>query len=163
MAMRPRQIRKTAEYLTRKSFLTTAAGLALCSCAYDRHEEGPWTKELSSTKGYSGYINKSGAWVLPPRYYHAGSFEEDRIAEVSFPTGERDACGQLQQTEEWYALIDSSGELLVSPTSWSLLKHRYDLVFRYNVRSTNHRSSRLPDWQDYRGWSNGLAAAKAAE
>ena len=126
MAMRPRQIRKTAEYLTRKSFLTTAAGLALC-------------------------------------YYHVALFQEDRIAELSFPTGERDAYGKLQQTEEWCALIESSGELLVSPTSWLLLKHHYDLVFRYNVRSTNHRSFRLPDWQDYRGWSNGLAAAKAAE
>lgn len=96
-------------------------------------------------------------------YYHVALFQEDRIAEVSSSTGERDAYGKLQQTEEWCALIDSLGELLVSPTSWSLLKHRYDLVFRYNVRSTNHRSSRLPDWQDYRGWSNGLAAAKAAE
>lgn len=131
-----------------------AAGLALCSCAYDRHEEESWTKELSSTKGYSGYIDKSGAWVLPPRYYHAGSFEEDRIAEVSFSTGERDAYGQLQQTEEWYALIDSSG-LLCALAEKEELCGILDMSNNWTVR---------PAFEDVDLFSsNGLAAAKAAE
>jgi hypothetical protein len=82
------------------------------------------TAVMKGSNGLLGYVNKTGAWTISPKFVKAGSFNANGIAVVAV----KNSSGELI-----YGLINESGKYVVSP--------KYELIWKFYSDLTVFRDS----------------------
>lgn len=72
------------------------------------------TAVKKDSNGLMGYVNKTGEWVISPKFAKAGAFNESGVAVIAT----KSSSGELV-----YGLINTSGKYVVSP--------KYELIWKY--------------------------------
>ena len=72
----------TRRHLIQGSSLLAASALLSACGKEEMKPEDLWRTPLSSTKGYYGFIDESGSWVIPPQFSNPSYFSEDGVAPV---------------------------------------------------------------------------------
>ena len=110
----------TRRHLIQGSSLLAASALLSACGKEEMKPEDLWRTPLSSTKGYYGFIDESGSWVIPPQFHGPGYFSEDGVAPVFL----RRNPDRRPRSFIYSGIIGTSGEWVKEP--------RYGLEMEYS-------------------------------